>query len=102
MRVQSGSGPFFDILMEIASGRMRCPMAYEVLLLLCVFFLGSACGALLVSLQRCAHRAKVVNEFRGELRRGESRQRPIHQWLLEIRVLEIDPMAADDRIDRWR
>ena len=77
-------------------------MAYDVVLLVCVFFLGSACGALLVSLQRHAHRARMVNEFTDELRRGERARLPVRQWLEGIRVMEIDPVAADDRIDRWR
>jgi hypothetical protein len=77
-------------------------MTYGVSLLICVFFLGSACGALLVSLQWYAHRAKVANELSEELCRQEGARLLLHRWLQSIRIQEIDPAAVDDRIDRWR
>ena len=77
-------------------------MEYGVTLLVCVFFLGSACGALLVSLQRYAYRNRMVQEFQEELSRREGARLLVHQWLQGIRILENDPTAVDDRIDRWR
>lgn len=77
-------------------------MAYGVPLLICVFFLGSACGALLVALQRYAQRAKVANEFTEELCRREGARLLVQRWLEGIRIAEIGSTASDDRIDRWR
>lgn len=77
-------------------------MQYGVALLVCVFFLGSACGALLVALQRYAYRAKMLHEFTEELSQRERTRLVVQHWLNGIRLMEIDPHAADDRIDRWR
>ena len=77
-------------------------MEHGVALTVCVFFLGSACGALLVALQRYAYRAKMLHEFTEELSKRERARLVLHQWLEGIRLMEIDPRAADDRIDRWR
>jgi hypothetical protein len=77
-------------------------MAYEVALIAGVFFLGSGCAALLVSLQRYAHRSRMVNQLPEKPRARERARLLVHRWLRGLHVLENDPVVADDRIDRWR
>jgi len=53
-------------------------MLHELPLVLCVFFLGSACGALLVSLHRYVHRARIVDEFTKSLQARERALPTVH------------------------
>ena len=77
-------------------------MAYDVSRFSCVLFLAGACGALVAAVYRRARRARMVSELTEEPC-GRIRARLlIHQWLQAIRLLENDPTATDDRIDRWR
>lgn len=59
-------------------------MAYDVALIACVFFVASGCAVLLVSLQRYAHRSRMMNQLTEKPRTRERARENAHDcWFID-------------------